>query len=340
MNFNSIPEMIRDRAGKYQDKEVFRYREGKSDTLQSKNWNELVEEFTQLSNVLLSESYGSGDNIGIFSSNSPEWTITDLAILNIRAVVVPFFSTASREQCKYIVDETEMKLMFVGDQEQFDKALWLLDNTDTLQSVVVYNNSLSLTDKRCRLFQDYMAAEVDPGIGLEEVQKSSTVSDLATIIYTSGTTGEPKGVMLTNENFLYAFSIHEDRLDLDEHDVSMCFLPLSHVFERTWTYYLFYCGGTNFYLDNPREVIDVLPVARPTVMCTVPRFFEKTYEGIQAEVEKFPGIKKKIFKWSIAVGRQLSEKKKNSDPVPALLNMKYAIADKLVLKKLRPNLNS
>jgi len=335
MNFTNIPEMIRDRAGKYQSKKVFRYRAKESKTIQSKSWTELVDEFTQLSNVLLSQSYGYGDNIGIFSSNSPEWTVTDIAILNICGVVVPFFSTASKEQCKYIVDETEMKLMFVGDQEQLDKAIWLLDNTETLQSVVVFNNSLSLTDARCIAFVDYMNKEIVQEIKLEEIQKSSSITDLATIIYTSGTTGEPKGVMLTNENFLYAFSIHEDRLDLNENDVSMAFLPLSHIFERSWTFYLLYCGGTNFYLENPREVIEVLPHAKPTVMCTVPRFFEKTFEGIQAETNNWSNIKKSIFNWSIKVGGQVSEKRKKSTTIPAFLKLKHAMADKLVLKKLR-----
>ena len=327
--------MIRDRAGKYRDKEVLRYREKKSNAIQSKNWNELLEEFTQLSKVLLSESYGFGDNIGIFSANSPEWTISDLAILDIRAVVVPFFSTASREQCKYIVDETEMKLMFVGDQEQLDIAVWLLENTVSLQSIVVFNNALSLTDERCRLFQDYMRTGIKSGTDLDEVQKSATTSDLATIIYTSGTTGEPKGVMLTNENFLYAFTIHEKRLDLDEHDVSMCFLPLSHIFERSWTFYLFYSGGTNFYLDNPREVIEVLPIAKPTVMCTVPRFFEKTYEGIQHETENWSSMKKKIFNWSVKTGYKVSNIRKTGKKIPALLSLQHGIADALVLRKLR-----
>lgn len=335
MNFKSIPAMIRNRAEKYQNKAVLKFRDNNSSTIISKSWNELVSEFTQLSKVLLSESYGFGDNIGIFSANMPEWTVTDLAILNSRAVVVPFFSTASKEQCKYIIDETKMKLIFVGDQEQLEKAVWLLDNTNTLMSVVVYNASLTLSDDRCSHYNVYLSKEVSADIDLSGVEESATISDLATIIYTSGTTGEPKGVMLTNENFLYTFKIHEKRLDLNEHDVSMAFLPLSHIFERTWTFYLLNCGGTNFYLENPREVIDILPIAKPSVMCTVPRFFEKTYEGIQAEAESWSNLKKKIFNWSVEVGAKVSNKKKKSAAIPFALGFKYTVADKLVLNKLR-----
>ena len=327
--------MIRDRASKFQNKEVFRFLDKRSNTIQSINWIELVNDFTQLSKVLLSESYGVGDNIGLFSANRPEWTITDLAILNIRAVVVPFFSTASKEQCKYIVDETEMKLMFVGDQEQLDKALWLLDHTKTLQKIVVFDNSLSLSDNRCVLLDDFMKSETKEDIDVVNIQNSADIEDIATIIYTSGTTGEPKGVMLNNENFLYTFSVHENRLDLNENDISMAFLPLSHIFERTWTFYLLYCGGINFYLDNPREVIDTLPIAKPTVMCTVPRFFEKTYEGIQSEAEKWSAIKKRIFNWSVKIGSKASNYRKKGKEIPALLKVRYTIADALVLKKLR-----
>jgi len=335
MNFTNIPEVIRDRARKYQDRTVFRYLDKNHEGIQSKTWNQFVDEFTQLSKVLGSESYGYGDNIGIFSPNSPKWTIVDLAILNIRAVVVPFFATASKEQCKYIVDETNMRLMFVGDQDQLDKAVWLLDHTKTLEQVIVFNNQLSLPDKRCKIYDEYISSEINNKIEIAEIQNKASLSDLATIIYTSGTTGDPKGVMLSNENFISTFSLHDQRLDLNEDDVSLCFLPLSHVFERTWTYYLLHCGGTNFYLENPREVIDVLPLAKPTVMCTVPRFFEKTYEGIQSEAEKWPVMKKRIFNWSIKVGTKVSNLKKKAKKPPVLLGLKYKLADRLVLLKLR-----
>lgn len=336
MEFNSIPEMIRDRAAKYRDKVVLKYRDRHAkDTILSKTWNELAEETSRLSQVLLSESYTKGDNIGIFSANCPEWTIADLAILDIRAVSVPFFSTASREQCKYIVDETGMKLIFVGDQVQLDIALWLLENTDSLQRIIVFNEALELKNANCVSYNDYVGEPVDKKETLNKVRLSATVDDLATIIYTSGTTGEPKGVMLKHECFIYTFPLHQKRLDLNENDLSMAFLPLSHIFERTWSFYVYYVGGTNFILDNPKEVIEVLPVANPTILCVVPRFYEKTYEGIQTEKKRWPAYKQKIFDWSINVGYKVSSYKKNSDPLPGLLKLKHAIAEKLVLKKLR-----
>ncbi|MEJ2593640.1 MAG: long-chain fatty acid--CoA ligase [bacterium] len=335
MQFHSIPDMIRDRVNTYQDRVVFRFRTRKTGVLNEKSWNGLYEEYTRLSKALLADGFGHADNIGLFSPNCPEWTVTDLAILNIRGVTVPFFSTASKEQCKYIVDETDMRLLFAGEAEQLEKAVWLLDNTESLQKIVVFNEELELPDARCVRLKDYMSGSLVSDEELLKVTKQASRDDLATIIYTSGTTGEPKGVMLSNDNFLYTFEIHQDRLDLNEHDISMAFLPLSHIFERTWTFYLLYCGGTNFYLDNPREIIDVLPLAKPTVMCTVPRFFEKTYEGILAEAEKWPKMKKRIFNWSIKVGGKVSEKRKHAEAIPFQLKWQHALADRLVLNKLR-----
>jgi len=337
VKFNSIPEMIRDRAKTYSTKEVFRFIDKKTEELSSINWNEFVDGSEKVSKALLGSGYGENSKIGIFSNNIPEWTIADVGILDIRAIVVPFFATASKEQCKYIIDETEMKLMFVGDKEQLGKALWLLDHTNSLKQIVVFDTEIPLEDKRCVNFNDFCdiksSKEID--VKLKDSRAKAALSDMVTILYTSGTTGEPKGVMLNNENFIHTFKVHKMRLDLSDKDVSMAFLPLSHIFERTWSFYLMFCGGTNFYNENPRKVIDVLPIAKPTVMCTVPRFFEKTYEGIQKETENWPSTKKKIFNWSIETGAKVSNIRKKGKKIPVLLKIQYNIADALVLKKLR-----
>lgn len=336
MKYNSIPEMIRAKSTEYGKKEALRYFDRSSDEVQSISWSQLVGDFTRLSNVLLANKICADDNIGIFSSNCPEWTVADLSVLNIGAVVVPFFATASKEQCLYMVNETEMKLLFVGDKEQLEIAVWLVNKGTSLQKVVVFNPEVQLPEnERFISFDQFVQMNPHDSNAHDEIDFQPALADLATIIYTSGTTGEPKGVMLTHENFLYTFEIHTKRLDLNENDVSMCFLPLSHIFERSWTYYVLYSGGINFYLENPRTVIDRLPIAQPTVMCTVPRFFEKTYEGIQTEAENWPLIKKKVFDWSISAGMQYSSKKSTGKSVPVLTSLKKLIAEKLVLRKLR-----
>jgi long-chain acyl-CoA synthetase len=271
------------------------------------------------------------------SVNKPEWTISDLGILAIRGVVIPIYATSSKQEIKYIVDETKMTLLFAGSYDQVEKALWLLEQCDTLEKIIVFEGKIPENDKRFIKWNDFIALSEKENYTekLDQILEEAQSDDLATIIYTSGTTGVPKGAMLEHNNLMAALKINDERLDITEDDISLCFLPLSHVFERTWTYFLLYCGATNIFLENPREVIDTLSVVKPTVMCTVPRFFEKTYDGILQEAEKWPSYKKKIFDWSIKIGHQYIEYLKNSEKVPGILGIKRQLADKLVLKKLR-----
>jgi long-chain acyl-CoA synthetase len=332
-----LAHMVRDRASRFGSCEVFRFKDRKDKTYKSYTWNEFASDAGRVSRSLISLGFGHGSRIGIFSDNRLEWTVSDIGILGIRGVVVPFFGTASKSQVKYIVDETEMQLMFVGNQEQLGKALWLLDHSDSLDKIVLFPGDYSSDDKRCVHWERFLELGNDPifSVELEQLYDQAQPLDLATILYTSGTTGEPKGVMLGHDNFMECFGIHDNRLDISDRDVSLCFLPLSHIFERTWTFYLMHCGAVNVFLENPRDVIQTLPIANPTVMCTVPRFFEKTFEGIQVETAKWPMIKRQIFNWAIRIGHQCSEYRKTSSELPSGLKFRQKIAEKLVLKKLR-----
>jgi long-chain acyl-CoA synthetase len=332
-----IVHLLRERASKYGNREVYRYQNKKDQPYSSMSWNELVNESEAVSAALLSKGFGTGSNIGIFSNNRQEWSISDYGILGMRGVVVPFFGTATKEQVKYIVDETKMELMFVGNGEQLEKATWVIDHSESLKNIVVFDPEIQITDARWISWQDFKksGAHKEFKDRFSKVLNEVQPDDLATILYTSGTTGEPKGVMLGHDNFMFCFGIHDKRLDVTDKDFSMAFLPLSHIFERTWSFYIMHCGAVNIFLENPREVIEVLPLAKPTLMCTVPRFFEKTHEGIEAEYKKWPTIKQKIFDWSIKVGHQFSEYRKNNKPAPFGLQIKRSVADKLVLKKLR-----
>lgn len=329
--------MVRNQIVKYGNQEVFRYKDKTTQTYKAITWTELGDEMDSLSLALLSYGFGYNDKIGIFSNNRYEWVVTDLAIMAVRGIVVPFYATASAQQVKYIVDETQMKLLFIGNNDQLDKANWLLDNCPSLEKIIVFESDLVIDDSRIESFQ-LLKKTKNTDVDKEELYSAlsdSQPDELATIIYTSGTTGEPKGVMLGHDNFMQAFKINTERLQMKQNDVSLCFLPLSHVFERTWTFFLLYNGLVNVFLENPRDVIHELSVVKPTVMCTVPRFFEKTHEGINAEVSKWPAIKKSIFNWAFSVGHKFIEYKKDGIKAPYLLNLKYKIADKLVFSKLR-----
>ncbi|MEI6884668.1 MAG: long-chain fatty acid--CoA ligase [Bacteroidota bacterium] len=333
-----LVEMMRNRAARYGTREVFRVRKPGTKEYTSYNWQELSGITNRVAESLLAMGFGVKSNIGIFSDNKPQWTFTDLGILAIRGVAVPFFATASKQQLKYIVDETKMELMFVGNREQFEKAVWLFDYCKSLKTVVCFHDCLSADDdSRCLSWEEFLKIG-EQGLyreRLEQILLSAEADDLATIIYTSGTTGEPKGVMLGQDNFISCIKNHDDRLKVSDADVSLCFLPLSHIFERAWTFYMLHHGATNVFLENPKTVIEELPLARPTVMCTVPRFFEKTYEGIKIEEAKWAPGKRKIFDWAMLAGQEHSAYLKNNQPPPLGVKIRRGIAEILVLKKLR-----
>ena len=330
--------MVRNRAAVYGTREVFRYREPDAKVYSAYDWNDLVTISGNVSKSLLALGFGPKSMIGIFSDNKPQWTLADLGIMAIRGVVVPFFGTASRHEVRYIAEETRMGLIFVGNREQLDKALWLSDNSSTSPTVVCFEPILTEPgDTRCILWNDFLAlgkAETYAS-QLEQILQEAEPDDLATVIYTSGTTGEPKGVMLGQDNFMNCLRIHDERLEVSGKDVSLCFLPLSHVFERSWTFYMLHRGAIIVFLENPRAVIEELPLARPSLMCTVPRFFEKTYEGIRREESRWTPVKRKLFDWAINTGHAFSDYLRKNEQPPFALKIRHAIADKLVLKKLR-----
>jgi long-chain acyl-CoA synthetase len=333
----NVVNMILERALKFGSREVFRFRKPGSNNYESISWDKFITESQKVSRALISLGFVHSDNIGIFSDNRPEWMISDLGIIGIRSVAVPFYSTSSKQQLKYIVDETKMRLIFVGNNEQYEKATWLIENTESLKTIVVFDPDI-IGDKDCCIdWITFLSLDAETRFEPEMQNRMNDIQpdDLVKIIYTSGTTGESKGAMLTHATFMYTFKIHDERLQVSETDVSVCFLPLSHVFELSWTYYILHCGAVNVFIDNPREIVKQLPIIKPTVMCTVPRFFEKTYEGLQAELHKWSPLKRKIFRWSIDTGLHYSGYLSKTKKPPSGLNLKYSVANILVLKKLR-----
>jgi len=302
------------------------------------SWTEFWQTIEDTAKALLANGVKPGDKVAIMSRNMPEWTISDYALQLIRAVSVPMFASTSAAQAEYMLNETECVLFLVGEQEQYDVANELLKKVPTLRNIVAFDASVKLDkEKSSEHFSDFLKSGRDGSYNeqLQLISKEADVQDLCSIIYTSGTSGEPKGVMLSVANFRHCVRMHDLRIKISDQDVSLCFLPLSHIFERGWTFIVLSKGITSYYLRNPKEVVDAVQAVKPTVMCSVPRFFEKTYEGVNSKIARSSRFKQALFKWSINMGGKRFDYINNKQPVPLTLKMAYAVADKMVLSKGR-----
>ncbi len=334
MKESHLAVLIRNRIKKFGNRTAVKFKE--NDTYKKLSWNELGYRIESIAQYLISQEISINTNIGIYSHNCAEWSITDFGILSTRGVVVPIFPTSTYEQLEYIIQETEMEILFVGDEMQLSNGLKALKNCNSLKLIVTFNCPSSDHEKVIS-FNDILNTKYDKETKqiLEQRLLEANKDDLATIIYTSGTTGEPKGVMLNHSHFIKLFEIHEIRLELNEDDVSLAFLPLSHVFERGWSYFVFYSGAINVYNANPKDIIHELPKVKPTVMCAVPRFFEKSYDIILKTTEKWSKPKRYIFNWALSTGMQYIEYEKDSSTPPLGLQLKHKIANILVMKTFR-----
>ncbi len=286
--------------------------------------------------ALLAQGIQPGDRVGIFAPNCPEWTLADFGILSTRAIPVPIYATNTAQQVAYIVNETAMTTLFVGGQEAYAKIHTLREHAPAVRNVVVFDESVQL-QKGDLYFSQFLQTGEDTALdnALDHLLAAATPDELATIIYTSGTTGEPKGVMLTHANIYHQFRALEGQFQVGPGDRSLCFLPLSHVYERSWSYFLFYCGAENYYLADPKAVIAGMQAVKPTVMVSVPRLYEKIYATAYHNLEQGSALKQRLFQWAIGIGRAYQYRQKDGQPVGVALAMQHRLADRLVLRKIR-----
>ncbi|WP_223672395.1 AMP-dependent synthetase/ligase [Proteus terrae] len=299
---------------------------------------ELVEKKTHaLSNALLEMGVNVQENIGIFSQNTIDWSLADIASLQLRAVTVPLYATSSVEQAAYILNDANICILFVGDQKQYDIVSELLALCPQLEHIIVFNSDVVLNENTpsCYLEDLINQTQFQHDEVLKQRINECSLDDLFTLIYTSGTTGEPKGVMLDYTSLASQLYLHDERLSLSDKDVSLCFLPLSHVFERAWSFYVMHTGAVNVYLTDTHAVREAMSAVKPTVMCAVPRFYEKVYSAIQEKVSQASVFRQFIFKWAIKQGEKQREAQLNQRQQGFISRLCYRFADKKVLNPLR-----
>ncbi len=206
---------------------------------------------------LLEYGVNDSDMVGIFSENRPEWAVADFGILSVRGVTVPIYATNTTKQLDYVLNDAKLRIVFAGTQSHYDKLFSLIGTNEFLEKIIVFDESVHIQGKGSVYFKDFIKAgqEAKNDDELERRLKNAVATDLATLIYTSGTTGDPKGVMLNHENFASQFQALDINFNIDQKDKSLCFLPLSHAYERTWSYYVYKSGAENNYLSDPKKVI-------------------------------------------------------------------------------------
>lgn len=282
----------------------------------------------------------SQDRVALVSENRPEWSIVDLAILSAGAVTVPLYTTQSVEQIEFILKDSGARAIFVSGGRVLKHARPGLEPVgDQLEHVIVFDedgsgdlpNSTTLDAIESR---GAAIAKTDPR-AFEQLIARTGPEELATIIYTSGTTGEPKGVMLTHDNFISDVRSITTGLPISPRDVSLSVLPLSHIFERTVFYVFCFMGVSVHYAASFDQVGEFLREVRPTIMTAVPRLFEKVYHRIVKKGMSAGGLKTKIFERSLAIGQRYAELKHKGAPVPVSLRAQHAVADRLVFTKWR-----
>ena len=302
------------------------------------SWEKLGTITTQLSKALLQQGVAPQQTVGILSQNTPKWTLTDLACLQIRAVTVPIYTSNTAEQALYVMNHAEIKFLFVGDEKQYLKALEVADQCSSLQKIILFDDHIPLREQKYSIYwTDFLALGNNNALDEELQQRidSRDLSELFTVIYTSGTTGEPKGVMLTYENLAYQMLGHSQRLEVDETDSSLSFLPLTHVYERAWTSFCLYKAIVVYYLEDTNLVREALAEVRPTLMCAVPRFYEKIFATVHDKADASSFAKRMLFKLAVKTGRRVLTLKEQNRKPSFLLKKAYNFFDKLVYTKLK-----
>jgi long-chain acyl-CoA synthetase len=302
---------------------------------------ELRESVQQTGAGLAKLGIRKGDRVALLSENRPEWAIADQGILSIGAINVPFYVTLPAAQIAELLLDSEASAIIVSSQQQLEKVLSIAPPIHSLRQIVVMDavgGAPPETMRFATLLEIGRAALEENRAAFEAMRREVTAGDVASIIYTSGTTGLSKGVMLTHRNIVTNVLDAAEAFDLSDADVTLSFLPLCHIFQRTVDYLMLHRGVSIAYAESFETVPQNLREVHPTAVCSVPRFFEKMYARINEAIQSSPPQKQKLMAWALAVGKDHSQRVIRKDTISSVLKLKHAVADRLVFSKLRAKL--
>ena len=344
MQINShLSVLIHDLAKKYGDKPALTFKKFGGELWQTVSWNQFSLRVKQVSNALLNLNLKPQDKIAVFSQNCVHYLYTNFGAYGVRVCTIPFYATSSEQQIQYMVNDAQVRILFVGEQEQYDKAHRIFALCPSLERIVIFDSSVRISthDPAALYFKDFikLGENLPRQTEVEELYKQANMDDLADILYTSGTTGDSKGVMLTYGQYYAALKANDECVPVTDKDRVIDFLPFTHIFERGWSYLCLSEGARLFINTYPHEIQESMREVHPTCMCSVPRFWEKVYIAVKAKMDEAPSFKKKLFNHALAVGRKRNvEYLANGKRPPLTLELEYKVINKTVLSIVRKQL--
>ncbi len=344
MQINShLSVLIHDLAKKHGDKPALTFKKFGGDQWQTVSWNQFSLRVKQVSNALLNLGAKPLDKIAVFSQNCVHYLYTDFGAYGIKVTSVPFYATSSEQQIQYMVNDAQIRFLFVGEQAQYDKAHRIFSLCPTLERIVIFDSSVRISthDPSALYFKDFLSLgeNLPRQTEVEKLYKQASMDDLANILYTSGTTGDSKGVMLTYGQYYAALKANDECVPVSEKDRVINFLPFTHIFERGWAYLCLSEGARLFINTDPHDIQENMREVHPTCMCSVPRFWEKVYIAVKAKMDNAGVVQKKLFHHALAVGRKRNiEYVANGKRVPITLELEYKFVNKTVLALVRKQL--
>ncbi len=341
MQTNShLSVLVHDQAKKYADREALIYKDFGGETWKTYSWNEFSYKVKQVSNALLNFGVKPQENLGIFSQNCVQYLFSDFGAWGIRAVTIPFYATSSEQQIQFMINDAKVRYLFVGEQEQYDKAHRVLSLCPTLERIIIFDKNVKMDgqDHSALYFDDFLklGENLPRQTEVEQLYKEANMDDLANILYTSGTTGDSKGVMLSHLQYTSALEANDRAVRVTENDRIMNFLPYAHIFEKGWTLLCLSEGATLIVNTDPREVQKSMRETHPTSMCSVPRFWEKVYTGVQEKIDNAGPLQRKMFMYALAVGRKHNiEYLSRGKRPPLSLHLEYKMFNKTLFSLVR-----
>lgn len=335
--------LIHEQAKKYGTKPALTFRSFGSLKWKTVSWNQFSVRVKQVSNALLNLGIKPQENIAVFSQNCVQYLYTDFGAYGVRVCSIPFYATCSEQQIQYMIQDAGVRIVFVGEQEQYDKAHRVFALCPSLERIVIFDPSVRISthDPYALYFEDFL--KLGEGFPrqpeVEKLWKEANYDDLCNILYTSGTTGDSKGVMLTYGQYHAALANNDKCVPVGEKDRVIDFLPFTHIFERGWAYLALSEGAQLIVNTYPKEIQDSMRETHPTSMSSVPRFWEKVYVAVMARMDASSQVQRKIFYHALAVGKKYNiDYLSRGKRPPLALRLEYNVVNKAILSLVRKQL--